>query len=252
MLSSNIYVLASASSLTMSKLTVILVEPENEENLGAIARVMKNFDCAELVLVNPKCDPLSGRALMLAANAKDVLRKAKRKTLACLKGYNTVIGTTALLGKPTNVRRAPLTPRQLAEKLRGKSGKAAILIGRESSGLSNEELKKCDILVTIPSSESYPTLNISHALAIMLYELTVSGANRVTERVTYATDREKGILFDNLDTLLDSLPFQSIAKRENQGHIWRRVLGKAMLTKKEAFGLIDFFKKAGRRDGKNK
>lgn len=230
----------------MPKPAVILVEPENEENLGAIARVMKNFGCSELILINPKCDPRSGRAMMLASNAKDLLKKAKVKDKKILKRYNCLIGTTALLGKPTNVRRSPITPDTLGKTLDGKDQKTALLIGRESSGLTNEELAGCDILVTIPSSDGYPTLNISHALAIMLYELTKRNPNRVTEHTTYATQREKAILTQELEKTLDTFEFQSQAKRNNQTHIWRRVLGKAMLTRKETYGLIDFFKKCGK------
>ena len=98
-------------------ISVILIEPETPGNIGAIARVMKNFEFNELVLINPKCKHLSKEALDRSTHAKSILKKAKVKKINYLKQFDYLIATTAKLGTDYNIPRSPITPEQLGDKL---------------------------------------------------------------------------------------------------------------------------------------
>ena len=112
------------------ELTVILVEPETSGNIGAIARVMKNFDLFKLILINPKCDYLNKEALDRATHAKEILIKAKIiKSLEEI-NHKFLIGTTSVLGNDYNITRDCLN---ISDITLPKN--SALLLGRESSGL---------------------------------------------------------------------------------------------------------------------
>ena len=167
---------------------VVLMEPEHPANIGAVARIMKNFGFKKLVLVNPKCN-INEDSHNLAKNAQDVLNNAKIAN--SIEGFDYVIGTTAIIGNDYNIPRTPLSPKELAEKLsQVKEKQIALLFGRESAGLSNEEIKDCDFIVNIPSANDYTTLNLSHAVGVLLYEIFIKesyskhtpiGANEKTQ-----------------------------------------------------------------------
>jgi TrmH family RNA methyltransferase len=157
----------------MVKVRVVLVEPEYEANIGYIARVMKNFGLTDLYIVKPKA-ALSSKALIFAAHAKDVIKNAVivNSIQEAVEGVEVIIGTTAKPAKSSrNILRVAVNPEDAASKINALTGKAALLFGRESSGLSNEELSLCDLILFIPASEEYSTLNVSHAAAIVFYEI---------------------------------------------------------------------------------
>lgn len=223
---------------------VICLEISNPGNLGAIARVMKNFDFKELVLINPKVNHLGREALDRATHAKSILKNAKVNDFSYLKKFDYLIATTAMIGSDYNIPRTPLTPKKLAEKISKVKGKIGILIGREGIGLNNEEIKKCDFVVTIPSSKKYPTMNVSHAVSIILYELFKKlGEKKINEHINFATKKDKEIILRYVNKALDKMEFSTKEKKETQRIVWKRIIGKAMLTKREAFALIGFLKK---------
>lgn len=225
-------------------ISIILIEPEIAENVGFIARAMKNFDFENLISINPKCD--LDKAVKTAKHAKDIIKKAKIKKFSCLKKFDYLIGTTAILGTDYNIPRNPISPEQLSEKLLKinlKKVNIGILIGREGSGLNNKEINLCDILVSIPASKKYPTLNISHSVSIILYELFKNKKNKSNEHIKFATKKEKEIIFNYINKVLDKLEFTTKEKKETQKKIWKRVIGKALLTKREAFAVMGFFRK---------
>ncbi len=217
-------------------ISIILVEPEHPGNVGAVARVMKNFGFNDLILVNPKCDPCCEEARNRAKWANVVLKKAKtRKKMP--KDFDYLIGTTARLGTDYNIPRSPLTPEQLVEKISNR--KTGILFGPESTGLRNEEIELCDFTVTIPTKKAYSSLNLSHSVAIILYKLS-----RIKlKNFPAATGKEKKILLDYIEKSIEKMDFSTKEKKETQRTVWKKVIGKAMLTKREAFALMGFFRK---------
>jgi len=156
----------------LTRVRVVVVGIEGEINLGFIARVVKNFAADELVLVAPKA-PISDVALRFAAHAKDVLLERTRivDTLEeALSGVPLAACTSARVGQKTDVLRHPLTPWEFAE-MAGAYSEVAVVFGRESTGLTRDEISKCHVLVSIPANRDYPVLNLSHAVAVVLYEL---------------------------------------------------------------------------------
>ncbi|MGB9748346.1 MAG: RNA methyltransferase [Candidatus Woesearchaeota archaeon] len=222
-------------------ITIIFVEPENRENLGLVVRVMKNFGFKKLILVNPKCKP-DAKAFFVSKHANDVLRNARITKSIPFRSFDYAIGTTAKITTDYNIARTPLTPEAAAEKIvRIKNKRIAILIGRESIGLKNRELEKCDFTITIPTSD-YKTLNVSHALAIILYEIFKKDFKGYSE-ITLASRTEKEIIMKKIKKLLNDLEFKTSSRKRTQLLVWKRVLGKSELTKREAYAILGFLSK---------
>lgn len=223
--------------------SIVLIEPETAGNIGAVARVMQNFGMRTLILINPKCDYLSKEALDRATSGKRILRTAKVAGKEILDSFGLVAGTSARIGTDYNIRRTPVYPGELAQKIAGRKN-TAIVFGRESSGLTNKELSLCDFCITIPTDRKNPALNISHAVAIVLYELCKPQAeNALKERYPLISLLEKKQLVKQIDACIDRMPFSTEEKRNTQRLVWRHILGKAAVTKREAYALLGFFKK---------
>lgn len=246
----NLYKEAMIPILNM--LYIVLLEPEHPGNLGAVARVMANFGLWRLVLITPKCKKDDVEAIKRAKHAQHILKKAiviKEYSRNTFKRFDYVIGTTAKLGTDYNIPRSPVTPKQLAEKLRQtslKNTRIAVLIGREGIGLTNEEVMKCDYIVSIPTYKKYPTLNISHACAIIFYELfqQLGRADaRINAGIFPANEKDKEIMLKRLYEVLDNIKFSTPDKKRTQQIVWKRIVGKSMMTKREAFAAIGLWKK---------
>ncbi len=222
-------------------LTVVLVQPQTAGNVGAICRLMKNFGVSELVLLDPQCE-LGDEARRRAKHAVEVLDASR--TVAtwdeAVSGCELVVGSTAIRASERNVRRSHIGPRQLGERLAGAQGRTALVLGREGEGLHADELERCELVVTIPASPEYGTLNISQAAAVILYELWVG---RQLDEAPYelAGADEKEVILRSADTLMDELAFSEQRVHKIQ-LVLRRVLAKSFLTRQEAFGLAGFFR----------
>lgn len=155
---------------------VALVEPRYPVNLGHVARVVKNFGVKRLFLVNPKVD--MSVATVYAAHAADVLEGAKVVTFGRLRRSNELlVATTAIrASRGSNVIRRTVRPERLSSIVRG-ARTACLVFGRDTTGLTNEEIASCDVTTVIDTGTGYRTLNVGHAVAILLY-LTLRGADR--------------------------------------------------------------------------
>jgi len=154
------------------KIAVILVSPENPDNIGAAARAIKNMGFSQLRLVAPP-EAWRTKARKMAVAAEDILKKGETYTLLqdAVRDLGLVIGTTRRLG---GHRGAFLSFDKVVLKIRGNSQrqKIGIVFGRESKGLANEDSALCDHLVTIPTGDSYPSLNLAQAVMVMLFALS--------------------------------------------------------------------------------
>ncbi len=233
-------------------LSVILVEPEIVENLGFIARVMKNFDVKSLIMINPV--EISEKAYYTAVHAKDILKNAKIlkgnpiEILERLKNeYDYLIGTTAKITTDFNLIRDVIEPRKFFEdnSKNLKTLKFGLVIGRESRGLSNEELLKCDVVLTIPTSEKYAAMNISHALAILLYEyyLNQKKQTRIERNFRLMPKHEKEILIEKIENVISKMPIENEGRKRTIERAWQRIIGRLQLTKREGYALMGFFHK---------
>ncbi len=218
-------------------ISIVLIGTESSENLGAVCRVMKNFGFGDLILVNPKCSKDDIKAEIVSKHAYDILKHAKvRKQL---RGFDYVVGTTAKIGGDYNIVRTPLSPEQAAEKLSMLSStRVALVFGPESTGLNNEFLKKCDFIINIPASD-YGTLNLSHAVAIILYELFKHKG--LKPKIEPMSSVEKQVLNKKFSRIAKELFSRDRAKIEVQ--MWRRLVGQSTLSKREAFTLLGFLTK---------
>jgi TrmH family RNA methyltransferase len=224
-------------------LRIVLVEPMYDGNVGSVARSMKNFGFDQLVLVNP-CR-IEDFGLGMASHAKDILDQAKvvATIQEAIEGASLVVGTTGKrLGEGhkhlrLHIREPWLTPAQLAKKLGGKCGVVALLLGRENWGLTNEELCLCHLLVSIPTSESYPVMNVAHAATIILYELSQVEHGGIT----LASPETLHRLRESASSLLEEINYP-LYRREFKTIMLQRIFGRSELTEREANTLLGMIK----------
>lgn len=159
-----------------SSVCVVLVRPETEGNIGAVARSILNFGISDLRIVG-RSGEWSQDARNRAKNAQVVLDEcAHFESLEeAVADCSIVVGTSGKRedGDKTAMRHF-LLPDELPDRLSGIDGRVAFVFGPEGKGLMNEQLVQCDLLVTIPTWEGYPILNLSHAVAIICYSWRVN------------------------------------------------------------------------------
>ncbi|MDP3919983.1 MAG: RNA methyltransferase [Candidatus Omnitrophota bacterium] len=157
--------------MTNSKISIVLAEPENPDNIGAVARAMKNMGLVSLRLVSPP-KQWRQKAKKMAVGSYGLVEKAKVfKTLAAaLKDTYLVVGTTRRRGP----KRGSVIPfgnaiAKAAETACEK--RVAVVFGKESKGLSNEQLRLCDWVTAIPTNPDYPSINLAQAVMILSFSL---------------------------------------------------------------------------------
>lgn len=215
-------------------ISIVVIEPETSGNIGSIARVMSNFDAKELILINPKCK-IDSDSRRFAKNAQAVLENARVGGIKALKAFDYLIATTSKLGTDYNIPKTPMTPEQLAGKLAEIKGKkVALVLGRESDGLHNDEIQMCDFIVTIPASKKYDSLNISHALTILLYEIKKKElSGEMLKRYTPISVKEKEQIMKMLDSAMLRMDFREESKMQTQRAVWKRMISKSFMTREE-------------------
>jgi len=223
-------------------ISVILVEPSVGGNIGAVARAMANFGYSNLVLVRPKCDHVSEEAQGRAKKARPILKKAK--IVKDLQGFDYLIGTTSQIGTDFNIPRSPITPKELAQVIKGKTkGNIGIVFGPEGPGLTNMEIEKCDFVVTIPTHRKYHSMNLSHSVSIILYELyQAAGKDKVHSSITPVTETEKKQVMKMVNQVLKDYEFRS-TRIETQRKLWKKIIGKLFMSKRESYALMGFLRK---------
>ncbi|HUK51428.1 MAG TPA: RNA methyltransferase [Terriglobales bacterium] len=225
------------------EIRIVLVEPEKAGNVGAVARSMKNFDLSNLWIVNPK-EPIGIEARAFAMHGYDVLSKARSVgTLKqALKGLDLVVGTSAITATSrSNLARVPITPEQLASRIRDHQRNVGILFGRESSGLSNDELEACDLLVTIPASRAYNVLNLASAATIIFYELHRYRSTRSGPPL--ASKLVKDRMQSQFIQLLKCSGVQEHKRRLAQ-RAFRNVISRSFISSREASLLLGVLRRA--------
>jgi TrmH family RNA methyltransferase len=186
----------------MPDIDIVLVAPLYEGNVGFCARVMKNFGFSRLVLIDP-C-PLGNEADARASHAIDVLKGAELCTIEdVFARSNIVVATTGTVSKSVchSMRMPFYSPRELKERVKEVNGRISILFGRENWGLNNEEVKRSDMICTIPTTEAYPILNLSHAVGVVCYELS----DLPLPRFALASPHDMNYLYRHIDRYLDAI-----------------------------------------------
>jgi TrmH family RNA methyltransferase len=153
----------------LNNISIILINITHPGNIGAAARAMKTMGLKHLALVQPKIFP-SADATARAAGADDILENAQvfDSFEESLQDYHLILGASA---RQRSLAWPTLTPKACAEKVSTSPGKAAVVFGRESIGLTNKELDLCHYLVRIPTHPTFSSLNVASAVQILAYEL---------------------------------------------------------------------------------
>ena len=204
----------------MSSVRVVLVRPRDPNNIGAVARAMKNFGFRDLWVVSPY--PSTWEQMKSAPHAMDVVEAARVVALLdeAIADCNLVIGTG-------DARRAgeesqPITPRQLSERLQAASYQVALLFGNEKSGLNNEDLSRCNTLMAIPTQVDCPSMNLGQAVAVCLYELV---RERPIAALPLADKPSAGMSEAAIRLALEMLHASGFVLPGNEDELTRRVRG---------------------------
>ena len=219
------------------KVSIVLVGTTHPGIIGATARAMKTMSQQNLRLVNPLHFP-SAEASARAAGADDIL--AKSQQFSCLK--EAVKDCDLVIGTSARVRGIPwpmLSPRKCAEKIsEGSYSSVAIVFGKESSGLSNEELQLCNMVLKIPTNTEYNSLNLAAAVQIICYEiLLLIGATNGEEfdenNLTLVSQEKMEQFYLHLEECLIQIGFHDENNPRKLMHRLRRLFNRTQLYESE-------------------
>jgi tRNA/rRNA methyltransferase len=235
-----------------ARVDVVLVRPKEDGNVGAVARLGRNFGIDRLVLVASRA-PIGSEARRRSMGGLPLLRTAARAPSfdRAVAGADLVVGTTDLsTGRSTAYLRRSVSPERLGEIVRIVEGQVALVFGPEDNGLSRNELGRCDLLVHIPARREFPTLNLSHAVGIVLYALHRARGPTDPEttpapELLELNGREKELFLERLGELLTRTGYPA-HKRRGLILLFRRVLGRATPTEAEYRMMLGLFKSLGR------
>jgi tRNA/rRNA methyltransferase len=218
----------------LDNISIVLVDTKTPANIGAAARCMMNMGLSRLILVDPPKDN-DHDARKLAAGAHEIIEKAAVfPALAdALAGHGLVIGTSRHAGKQRkNIR----TPREVAEQVIPilSKNRVAIIFGNEVNGLENSDLSLCHEIVAIPSSDAFPSLNLSHAVMIIAYELFLaSGAYAGQAAGQLAPLEETEGFFLQLQETLQTIGFLERGHPERMMFSLRQLFGRARMNSRD-------------------
>jgi len=238
-------------------LELVLVRPKEDGNVGAIARLAKNFGVDRISIVRPRASlgqearrrAMAGLALLKAARVVETFEEA---VFDC----DLVVGTTDLsTGRSTQYLRRSVSPERLGELVRPLVGRVAVVFGPEDNGLDRDQLHRCDLLVHIPARREFPTLNLSHAAAIVLYAVHKAQGpenpdSTPAPEVLELRGNEKELFLERLGDLAAKAGYPK-HKRPGLDLMFRRIFGRATPTESEYRMLLGFVKSIERSSRKS-
>ncbi len=219
----------------LNNLVVIMVETKSPGNVGFACRVLSNFGVTKLRLVGDDVRNES-EARIFSVHALELLESAEiyPDLESAVRDMHASWAATARAGRNHSVTRALVPLAELPNPLK-MDGKVALVFGREDIGLTNEEIALCDLAFTISVSPRYPSLNLSHAIAVVLYELFSKYAPEKPLNPTEAkpaTREEREMVYHFLDQVIDELEIKDYRKPIAK-QVFRNLLGRAYMTGRE-------------------
>ena len=219
-----------------TNISIVLVNPERPENIGSVARCMKNMGLKELILVNPVTYKRK-ETYALAHRSKEIIDKAKvfDDLQEALNPFNFIVGTT----KRVRVRGHPLyTPREVITEINtlDTQKKIAIVFGRESKGLTNQELRSCHVVSSIPTALRQPAINLAQAVMIYCYELLHANLDKENSALfewDLADNQELSQMYEHLEACLRTANFQPRGDIIDFIDCFRRIFGRIKLEKRD-------------------
>ena len=219
---------------------VVLHQPQDLVNIAHVVRAMKNFGLRDLRLVEPR-EYDAHRIEGIAHQTHDMLRRVVLYDAleGALADCVHVVGFTA---RGRSAKRNLQRPREAAEEILGAAaaGPVALLFGREDQGLSNEALDRCHRIVTIPTDPGYASLNLAHAVVLMLYELALARGDETRafkaprRAAGAATAEEMERLFADAERALEAIEFFKSRNREHIMRTVREIVHRVPLDEREA------------------
>ncbi|MEM5947077.1 RNA methyltransferase [Spirochaetia bacterium 38H-sp] len=220
---------------------IILVEPEGPENLGMIARAMANMGHKELYVVSPACDILSSPSLKYALHARGILENAiivsalEDALLDCDISF-------ALTRRQGQYRQPDVYLPELGNILTGlEARKLGFIFGRERNGLLAEEVMLCDMILTIPSSSDYPSLNLAQAVMLVLYELMRISFNSMRKSQKPRLDEQIEKTSISVKKVLRELGYYKGLGDDKVDFIVRKAVSRASANRKAAVRIENLF-----------
>ncbi len=219
-------------------LVIVLKEPQGPLNIGAVCRVMMNFGVTRLRLVNPCKEFQSLEARKMALGTVEILENAEvyPDLQTALADIHLTFGTTRRFGK---YRKNFLTPATAAGQIAqsGPDVSCALLLGREDTGLETRDLDLCQRFVTIPTHDAYPSMNLSHALAVLMYEVSLkahlTGEFHDPGPKQPASGKEIENLYSHMRKTLLDIDFLDPQNPDHLLRTFRRLFGNAGLTSRD-------------------
>ena len=226
----------------------ILVEPSHSGNIGACARAIKNMGFEKLAIVKPR-KTITEEAFHRAKSAKDILENAViyESFDQAIEEKNLILATSArerTIPWPTFY--IDEISEEIKSELKSEKTKSAIIFGREDNGLSNEELQKCHIHLVIPTSDEYSSLNLSHALQLVAFEIRkiyLDNNVSISEEKDLVSNSENEKLLEHLMEVLKKIDFYDPKSSKQVKTRIERLIKKIRLDKMEMGILRGFLSK---------
>jgi tRNA/rRNA methyltransferase len=230
--------------------SIVLVNTQMSENIGAAARAMMNFGLPDLRLVAPREEWPSSRAYDLAGHARGLLDSASlfASTREAVKDCARVYAATA---RSREMVKPVLTPLAAMQRMREENLPTAILFGPERTGLTNDDVTIADAIITIPTASDLASLNVAQSVVVLAYQwFQVSGFRfqrsgeescnltpdtcNLVHKSPFASKDELRVLFDHLERELDAVDFWKVEDKKPK--MWlnlRNIFARASLTDQE-------------------
>jgi tRNA/rRNA methyltransferase len=216
--------------MSIGNVAIILLGTKYPGNIGSTARAMFNMGLTQLILADPKC-AINEESYRLAKSGKAILDSAKicRSLKSALRGIRLLVGTT---GKSGGYRVQVHSPRSLAPRIldQAEQQKVGILFGPEDTGLIDDDLKLCQLLVRIPTQQKASSLNLSQAVMVISYELLMAGLKREPSYVLKRAPLEQvEAMYAQLEKALLHIGFLQPQNAKHMMLTLRQMLGRAGL-----------------------
>ncbi|MDD4083203.1 MAG: RNA methyltransferase [Sphaerochaetaceae bacterium] len=230
------------------KIQIVLVEPQDGANIGSCCRAMKTMGLSRLVLVTDRFYD-EQRIFTLALHAKDIYKNCRRFSSLALALSDSTLAVAATRRHGKKRKGSFLSPEDLSN-LVNKSSKdelISIVFGRESDGLSDEEVSQCNTMVTIPTSPAFPSLNLSQAVQIITYTLYKGALPFTGNKKTVTIEKQKEIASHIARQLEESKYFKSSNEIINTEIFLKDIIGRSAMTDGEVQYLDKIFTKLAQR-----
>ena len=226
---------------------IILVETQIPENLGASARAMLNFNLKKLRIVSPSFELSNEKIVPLSAGAKSVIKNIKKFNTfeESIQDFNILIATT---NRSRSIKKDKIDFYELSNLIKKESNKVGIVFGPEKSGLNNDHLSMCDYILRIESNPKFSSLNLSHAVSLIAYEIMkqnkkTTKKNTLKSEVMRAPKKDLINFFKVLETNLEKTNFFAVKERRKIiTQKIRNIFSKISLSSKDLATLIGVMK----------